>query len=80
MAFRRLFCSGTAGHHQDVVLLMFTDGSPFIAAAYVSFGEQKNPLTPGKQGMERVTFDFSPAYLQVIQIGLGVDIPLGAFG
>jgi hypothetical protein len=39
------------GHHQDVILFVFTVSSPFVAASSLQFqGNKKTLLTTGKQG------------------------------
>ena len=53
MAFRLRNSFGTVGHHRDVILFLFTDGSPFVAAVTLQFQGNKKPcLLQGKQGVE----------------------------
>src|ERR1700688_2303149 len=52
-AFRRLNSFGTVRHHRDVILFLFTNGSPFVAAVHLQFRGNKKPrLLGGKQGLE----------------------------
>jgi hypothetical protein len=56
MAFRLRNLFGTVRHHRDVMLFLFTDGSPFVAAVYFSLKAIKNPAYVAVSRVREIVF------------------------